>query len=180
MSKNLYNRLQDIFNPCGFEDMIFAKFKAEKEPNPLSVRPLTPLMPPFRSKEVDVYKNKDKNFIFVEALGENHYFIRHLIYSLCLAYPQPAEGRGFKNNFYIFTDNQESFDCPRLFFIIPTKRKDLYQKVSELKEQIMPAPKMHPHYPIYHPEQFPETKPPRTSRFKNFPEIINKIAEKFR
>lgn len=132
--------LTNFFTSHDFEDMIFVKFNAQKESDLLEVRSFTPITPPFNSKEVDVYRNKAENLVFVEAFGENPCFIRHLVYSLGLAYPQPSQEGEFKNKYYIFTDNQENFDCPPLFFIIPTKRNDLYQKVSELKEQIMPEP----------------------------------------
>lgn len=135
MLKALTNLIKDFWVRHEFEDEIFAAFKAIKEQNLLQVKPYVPLMPPFQSKEIEVYRNKSKNFIFVDAFGENSCFLKHLIYSLNQTYPN--------HSFYIFTDNFEKVDCPSSFSIIKTERKDLYQKISELKEQIMPEPK-HP------------------------------------
>ncbi len=174
---NIFQRITSFFD-TSFEDMLFAKFRAEKESKSIEVKPLTPLMPPFHSKEVDVYINRDKNLVFVEAFGENSCFLRYLIYSLCLTYKQPNAEGAFKNNFYIFTDNPENIDCPPLFFIIPTRRKDLYQKVSELKEQIMPEPMEIYPYPMHNSEEkSPQTKPPKTSRWRGLPEFIYRLHE---
>ncbi len=122
------------FGPS-FEDMLYANFKAKGERR-ITVVPQVPLIPPFKSKEIDVYSNKD-NYRFINALGEDSLFIRSLMHSLRLAYSKPLQEKSV-NKFYIFTDNEERFDCPPSFFVIPTKKQELYQKISELRKQIMP------------------------------------------
>lgn len=140
MSKNnLIRFILDFWNYYDFEDILYANFKAIKEKS-LEIEAKTPLMPPFKKKEVNIYRNREKGLIFVEAFGENYCFFKNLIYSLNLNY---QDQENIKNKFYIFTDVLENIEseCPPSFFIIKTKQEELYQKVIELKEQIAPEPK---------------------------------------
>ncbi|MGB9708302.1 MAG: hypothetical protein ACPLXC_03210 [Candidatus Pacearchaeota archaeon] len=122
-----------LFEPS-FEDLFYANFKARKE-RKITVTPAVPVIPPFKSREIDIYTNK--NNIFVNAFGKESLFIKNLIYSLRLSYKCSQEPKE-KYRFYIFTDNEDTFECPPLFSVISTTKKELYQRIGELRKQIMP------------------------------------------
>lgn len=133
--KDPFKDLSEWFFKTSFEDILYANFKAGKE-KVIDVIPQIPLIPPFKSREIEIYSNQD-NYRFVNAFGKDTLFIKNLIYSLRLAYSKSFQEKSI-NKFYIFTDNEEKFECPSSFFVISTRKQDLYQKLSELRKQIMP------------------------------------------
>ncbi|MCX8193878.1 MAG: hypothetical protein N3G19_00735 [Candidatus Pacearchaeota archaeon] len=128
MNSLIVNSFINFWTRYDFEDTVFANFGATKEPEPLEIK----------SEKINIYRNKTKNLVFVEAFGRNSFFLKSLIYSLNSFYSSEEKSQ---QRFYIFTDNSEFIDHSSLFFIIPTERKNFYKKIKELKEQIMPEPK---------------------------------------